>query len=231
MVYRLCVWMKVPIDDLTVYFPYPFIYPEQYLYMKELKKTLDAGGHCILEMPTGTGKTVTLLSFFVAYRAAHTSVGKLIYCTRTVGEIDKVLQELQYVLAYRRECGVDVASENQLIAVGLTTRRNLCLHPAVKDSETREEADSKCRSLTASWVRESTTRNVDSLCQYYENLQQKGELFQIPPGVYSMSALNEFGEEQGICPYFTARRSLQYASIIVYNYHYLLVSKQTVEKQ
>jgi len=57
--------MKVPIDDLIVYFPYPYIYPEQYLYMKELKKTLDAGGHCILEMPTGTGKTVTLLSFFL----------------------------------------------------------------------------------------------------------------------------------------------------------------------
>jgi len=218
--------MKVPIDDLIVYFPYPYIYPEQYLYMKELKKTLDAGGHCILEMPTGTGKTVTLLSFFVSYRASRPGIGKLIYCTRTVGEIDKVLEELERVLAYRRDCNAVGASESQLVAIGLTTRRNLCLHPMVKDSATREEADSKCRSLTASWVREgAVSTSSDALCQYYENLQQKGEHFQIPPGVYSMSALNEFGEEQGICPYFLARRSLQYASIIVYNYHYLLDPK------
>jgi len=39
-----------------VFFPYEFIYPEQYQYMVELKRTLDAKGHCLLEMPTGTGK-------------------------------------------------------------------------------------------------------------------------------------------------------------------------------
>ena len=29
-------------DGLIVYFPYDYIYPEQYMYMLELKKTLDA---------------------------------------------------------------------------------------------------------------------------------------------------------------------------------------------
>lgn len=29
-------------DGLLVYFPYDYIYPEQYAYMLELKKTLDA---------------------------------------------------------------------------------------------------------------------------------------------------------------------------------------------
>lgn len=40
--------MKFQIDDLTVYFPYDYIYPEQYRYMEELKKTLDAKGHGVL---------------------------------------------------------------------------------------------------------------------------------------------------------------------------------------
>jgi Rad3-related DNA helicase len=35
--------------------------------MRYLKKTLDAPGHAILEMPTGTGKTVCLLSLLTAY--------------------------------------------------------------------------------------------------------------------------------------------------------------------
>ena len=42
--------MKFQLEDLTVYFPYEFIYPEQYQYMVELKHALDAKGHCLLEV-------------------------------------------------------------------------------------------------------------------------------------------------------------------------------------
>jgi hypothetical protein len=41
--------MRFVLDGLTVYFPYEFIYPEQYRYMLELKRALDAHGHCLLE--------------------------------------------------------------------------------------------------------------------------------------------------------------------------------------
>jgi len=78
------------LDGLEVLFPYTYIYPEQYKYMYSLKKALDAGGSCVLEMPSGTGKTVTLLSLILSYQAANPSAGKLIYCSRTVSEIEKV---------------------------------------------------------------------------------------------------------------------------------------------
>jgi DNA excision repair protein ERCC-2 len=42
--------MKFQLDGLTVYFPYEFIYPEQYNYMAELKAALDARGHVLLEV-------------------------------------------------------------------------------------------------------------------------------------------------------------------------------------
>ena len=42
--------MKFQLEDLTVYFPYEYIYPEQYRYMLELKRALDAKGHCLLEV-------------------------------------------------------------------------------------------------------------------------------------------------------------------------------------
>lgn len=42
-------------------------------------------------MPTGTGKTITLLSLITSYQLAHPEVGKLVYCTRTVPEMEKVL--------------------------------------------------------------------------------------------------------------------------------------------
>lgn len=63
------------IGDLPVLFPYDRIYPEQYQYMCDLKKTLDAGGHCVLEMPSGTGKTVSLLSLIVSYQQVSERAG------------------------------------------------------------------------------------------------------------------------------------------------------------
>jgi DNA excision repair protein ERCC-2 len=56
---------------LDVVFPYDKIYREQLEYMTELKRTLDQSGHAILEMPTGTGKTISLLALIIAYLAKH----------------------------------------------------------------------------------------------------------------------------------------------------------------
>lgn len=42
--------MKFNLEGLTVHFPYEYIYPEQYRYMLELKRALDAKGHCLLEV-------------------------------------------------------------------------------------------------------------------------------------------------------------------------------------
>ena len=95
--------MKFFIDDLPVLFPYGRIYPEQYAYMCDLKRTLEAGGHCVLEMPSGTGKTISLLSLIVAYQQHYPEHRKLIYCSRTMSEIEKALAELKRLMKYRAE--------------------------------------------------------------------------------------------------------------------------------
>ena len=64
------------LDGMPVYFPYPKIYPEQYDYMRELKNALDAKGNALLEMPTGTGKTVALLSLITSYQASSRRVAE-----------------------------------------------------------------------------------------------------------------------------------------------------------
>lgn len=51
--------MRFDLDGLDVFFPYEFMYPEQYDYMLELKRSLDAKGHCLLEMPTGAIDNIT----------------------------------------------------------------------------------------------------------------------------------------------------------------------------
>ena len=93
--------MKLNVEGLLVYFPYDYIYPEQFSYMLELKRALDAKGHCLLEMPSGTGKTVSLLSLIVAYMHHKPSeVTKLIYCSRTIPEMEKVMEELRKLMEF-----------------------------------------------------------------------------------------------------------------------------------
>ena len=152
------------VEDIEVQFPYPRIYPEQYAYMLELKRSLDAKGHSMLEMPTGTGKTITLLSLITSYQRVHReTIGKLIYCTRTIPEMEKVLEELAALEAYRDECfAADRAARmepkaerpDRLLGVGLTSRRNLCVHERVSQQTERQNVDQECRQMTAGWVRD-----------------------------------------------------------------------------
>jgi DNA excision repair protein ERCC-2 len=135
-----------------------------------------------LQMPTGTGKTITLLSLVTSYQLAHPEVGKLVYCTRTVPEMEKVgnlepascsqasggcrllsitaavmvarhphcacvltchppldpaqvLAELRDLVAYRARyfgpagAGATAAQGPQILALGLSSRKNLCINP------------------------------------------------------------------------------------------------------
>jgi DNA excision repair protein ERCC-2 len=168
---------RIDIAGLQVVFPFDQCYREQQEYMTELKLALDAKGHCVLEMPTGTGKTVALLALILAYQWANKDAGKLIYCTRTVPEMEQVLEELRGVVKAR----VEVLGEgaDNIIGVGLSARRNMCTHPQVSKEPTREAVDKKCRELTAPWVREV---EGSELCAAHEAWQDGITDRQIPAG-------------------------------------------------
>ncbi|GAB7365993.1 hypothetical protein MBLNU230_g7320t1 [Neophaeotheca triangularis] len=215
--------MKFMIEDLPVLFPYPRIYPEQYAYMCDLKRTLDAGGHCVLEMPSGTGKTVSLLSLIVAYQQYYPEHRKLIYCSRTMSEIEKALAELKALMNYRSD---QLGEVEEFRGLGLTSRKNLCLHPSVKREKSGQVVDARCRSLTAGFVKEKKERGEDvEVCVYHDNLDLLEPHNLIPAGVWTLDGMLKYGEQQKQCPYFTARRMMPFCNVIIYSYHYLLDPK------
>ena len=67
-------------------------------------------------------------------------MGKLIYCTRTIPEMEKVLEELKALEAYRDEC-FGPQRPNKPLALGLSSRRNLCVHPRVSQNTERNSVD------------------------------------------------------------------------------------------
>ncbi|KAF3436310.1 hypothetical protein FNV43_RR23402 [Rhamnella rubrinervis] len=216
--------MKFQIEDVTVYFPYDHIYPEQYAYMLELKRALDAKGHCLLEMPTGTGKTIALLSLITSYTLSKPNNPlKLIYCTRTVHEMEKTLAELKLLHSYQLQ---HLGPQARILALGLSSRKNLCVNPRVLAAENRDSVDAACRKLTASWVRAMAAENSDvPTCEFFEQYEKAGSGAVLPPGVYTLQDLRAFGKEKGWCPYFLARHMVQFANVVVYSYQYLLDPK------
>mmetsp|Transcript_1344 Transcript_1344/g.4008 ORF Transcript_1344/g.4008 Transcript_1344/m.4008 type:complete len:762 (-) Transcript_1344:362-2647(-) len=218
--------MRFQLDDLDVFFPYPSLYPEQFAYMSELKKALDAEGHALLEMPTGTGKTACLLALITAFQYAHPEMGKLIYCTRTVPEMEKCLQELKRLWKYRAEERGPDASKSPFLALCLSSRRNMCVHERVVTQADRDAVDVECRKMTASWVRLKAEKdNSTELCDFYEAYDRAGTDAAVPDGIYDVEDLKRLGRKAGWCPYFVARHAITHASVIVYNYQYMLDPK------
>ena len=50
--------------------------------------------------------------------------------------------------------------DSQILAMCLSSRKNLCIHEKVSQFDDRERVDSECRARTASWVREKSVDQV-----------------------------------------------------------------------
>nr|CAH8842416.1 unnamed protein product [Trichobilharzia regenti] len=177
-------------------------------------------------MPSGTGKTVSLLSLVVAYmKARPNAVEKFVYCSRTVPELEKVIDELKVLDKYyaletndAKGCG--------LLGLILTSRKNMCIERDVRMAGDGAAVDSACFRLTASFVRK---KHLDDpsipSCKYFEEFDLNGRENPIPPGIYNINDIKAYGKKHNYCPYFLTRYAITYANIIVYSYFYLLDPK------
>ncbi|KAI9674184.1 MAG: DNA-dependent ATPase of the nucleotide excision repair factor 4 complex [Caeruleum heppii] len=140
-----------------------------------------------------------------------------------MSEIEKALAELKALMHYRSE---QLGEVEDFRGLGLTSRKNLCLHPSVKREKSGSVVDARCRSLTAGFVKEKKDRGEDvDLCIYHDNLDLLEPHNLIPPGVWTLDGMLRYGEQQKQCPYFTARRMMSFCNVIIYSYHYLLDPK------
>lgn len=173
-------------------------------------------------MPSGTGKTVSLLSLVLAYMLAYPEkLDKLVYCSRTIPEIEKCVEEMRVLYDfYEKETGAAVPK----ITVAMSARKNLCINSKVAPLRFGNAVDSACQKLTASSVRARRQEdpNIES-CEFFDVFESAN--FLIPNGVWNLEDLRTLGKQKRICPYFVARQAINRAHIVVYSYHYILDPK------
>ncbi|KAM0674951.1 TFIIH/NER complex ATP-dependent 5'-3' DNA helicase subunit [Gurleya vavrai] len=195
------------INDVPIYFPYETIYPEQKEYITSLISILSNRGHCLLEMPSGTGKTISLLSATVSYllHVKSKKPFKIIYCSRTVSEIEKSIVELKFLLTYIQKY---FKKNIDFLGLGLTSKNYLCINQEARNMPF--SVDHACNKLLA---------RVDKDCEYYLGLEKAKMM---PPGVYTLEDLIKYGENNTLCPYYLARKVLGSADCILFTYNYVI---------
>eukprot|EP01059_Diplonema_ambulator_P014502 TRINITY_DN25412_c0_g1_i1.p1 TRINITY_DN25412_c0_g1~~TRINITY_DN25412_c0_g1_i1.p1 ORF type:complete len:805 (+),score=244.80 TRINITY_DN25412_c0_g1_i1:193-2415(+) len=183
-------------------------------------------------MPCGTGKTISILSILVSWKIKHgANVGKIVYCTRTTSELEKVLEELESLLKFIQKGKED--EECPILGVGLAARKTLCINPEVLAKQTASEIDSACFERTGgAWngLDETLLPDIEDLegprCTYFDKATADGAPSKpLPKGVYTLDALAKQGNNLHHCPYWLARWALEYADIVVLSYPYIIDAK------
>ena len=98
---------KCNIENIQVHFPYEKIYEAQISYMRDVIKSLWQKKNAILQSPTGTGKTLSLLCASLAWLKHHrensnpanntisVNETRIIYATRTHAQCKQVVDQIK----------------------------------------------------------------------------------------------------------------------------------------
>ena len=206
----------VLIAGVDVEFPFE-PYDLQKEFMSKLITALENGSNALLESPTGTGKTLSLLCAALAWKMhqkerwetlkksnPHVQVQRtptIIYASRTLSQISQVVKELKNT-AYNPKVTI------------LSSRDHMCVNSMVNQLSSAELRHT-CRVLTKS-----------NSCKYKKNtdvLATKQRAMIDHKGILDIEELLKLSRSNEVCPYFMARlEETQAVSEVVFMpYNYL----------
>lgn len=209
--------VKIKINGIPIDLPYE-PYPAQLVTMENILSCLSKGESGLIESPTGTGKSLSIICSVLAYREhtkrsiaevgrKKTTAGrneeevikedplKIIICSRTHKQLDQLVNQLKKT-RYRPRMSI------------LASRTQYCINPKLKDVSDKNSA---CSDLVKS-----------NNCLYFTGKDRLTK--RIGDKLFDIEELVKEGKKCAGCPYFAARRLNDEADIIFAPYNYLLDS-------
>ncbi|XP_031627516.1 regulator of telomere elongation helicase 1 homolog isoform X2 [Contarinia nasturtii] len=186
--------------------------------MEKVIEAIEDGKNAVLESPTGTGKTHSLLCSPLAWiekqKSRHVNDGMsdkilstdrkiplIIFASRTHSQIKQAMKALKE------------SPYNDVRAAVIGSRNKFCIHEELKDSYlTYDEITDKCKFL------------VDAhKCQYYEGIGEGIQNSKIRDNpILDIEELTALGQELKCCPYFITKMRAERADLIFMPYDYLI---------
>lgn len=200
--------MDPSLVDAFPYAPRPFQAEAAAL----VSATARDGGHLVLEAPTGTGKTVVLLSGVLS--TALAAGRRVLYVTRTNSQQEQAIREL---------VAISAKMPRPIRAYALQGRHRLCLkledaNDTDLEESTPEELSHFCRH--AKRLAENDPQDAKG-CRYW------GGLLDLPdedleerhgPIPLTAEAFKALGRADGLCSYEATKRLLPKADVVVAPY-------------
>ena len=210
-------------------------------------KALQQSKNCLLESPTGTGKTLTLLCAALAWQQKEleqarlaslavqenkenvkesgvtptatksTSISRIFYCTRTHKQLEQVAKQLN-----------NTVYKDKIRMTLLSSRDNFCVHPTVSKGPNKKQECSKLTRHDRNNVSQGASSKSE--CGFYERLKGKtaGDYLRVTgpkqiPRVFDIEQFTEYCQTtHAICPYYTSRLLINDVNIILCPYNYLI---------
>ncbi|CAI2380171.1 unnamed protein product [Moneuplotes crassus] len=196
---------EIDLEGSKVYFPFR-PYETQEEYMNQVLTACNNQQNGLLESPTGTGKTLSLLCATLGWlkdqrdQRKHTKT-RILYCSRTHSQINQVIKELKETI-YRPK------------TVLLGSKDQMCVNSLV-NSFSGSTLNSKCKSL-----REGKLSGMS--CHAYSNTVGRKNPKGVGDEIMDIEDLHRVGKELNICPYYLQKARVENADLILMPYNYIL---------
>lgn len=234
--------------DIKVEFPFD-PYESQKQYMEGVLKAMRNQENALMESPTGTGKTLTMLTSTLAwlsqYRIGHKDLStkplptRIIYGSRTHTQLKQVVRELKNT-CYRP------------VVATLASRDHLCCNTNLKFDKGRAK-NIKCKELRSKMdkktgkdcvkkeeeEREAAQERLDKMfpgqnkkvelskqikyCKFFNKNEQelKAKSIATKRQALDIEELKDACETEQICPFFTMKELANQADLVLVPYVYL----------
>uniref|UniRef100_A0A6G1SFY1 Regulator of telomere elongation helicase 1 n=1 Tax=Aceria tosichella TaxID=561515 RepID=A0A6G1SFY1_9ACAR len=177
-------------------------YDQQLEYCKHVIEAIQNKKNAILESPTGTGKTLSLLISSLAWQQSTTEAGLIYYLSRTHIQLSQAAKEMKKT-AYSR-----------VPAAVLASRKHLCLNNEVKEQSQGNDASMNraCQNAIAK-----------NSCVYFTNYEDKLKARLDFNKVHDIEDLHSFGRANQCCPFYASKKIAEtQAAIVFMPYNYVL---------
>ena len=213
--------MEENLNDLvSKYFPYPSFRPFQLNAIKFAYNIIVEGEIGLLSSPCGTGKSISVLTAYLAARENDPAVGRLLVLTRTKNQLEIYSRELK---------NIKEKSRTEITASIFKSKKEMCPYaledPNLEGISYRDFLQ-YCKGLKSGifggsckyydrtysnggWKPSWLTRNL------IEKIRRLGPI--MPDDVYTLCRKME------VCPYEITRILARHSDIIIGNYNYILV--------
>ncbi|KAJ6228529.1 fanconi anemia group j protein [Anaeramoeba flamelloides] len=189
------------IGKTRVVSPYSF-YESQIMMSEKMIDGFENCKSCLLESPTGTGKSVVLLCTPLSWRLGHlletSTAPKIFLSSHTHSQLKQLIRELK-------------KTPHKPNMTLLASRKHYCINDRAKS---KKNLNLMCRKF----VRQKK-------CKYYQNFENhemNHKAYKLSSKVWDMEDLIGLGESCEVCPYYLARALQKESDLIFCPYNYLI---------